>query len=120
MKMTEEIKHIFSILSHHRFVISNEKVLQSDIQAVFDEKNISYKREYILDKKSEIDFLLDNGIGIEVKIKGQKRAMYKQCLRYSEFKEIKSLILITTVSTGMPKLLNNKDVHILNLSRAWL
>jgi len=117
-----EIKEIFDALTKHRFVISNEKVLQLEIENIFKQKGFEFKREYYLDEENKniIDFLMSQGIGIEVKIKANKRAIYKQLLRYSEFEEIKSLILVTGTNTGMPKELNGKPVYILNISRAWL
>ena len=117
--MTDSVKEIFSVLSPQRFLISNEKSVQSAIENVFKNSGIAYKREVTLNEDSIIDFMIGD-VGIEVKIKGQKRAIYKQCLRYSEFEAIKSIILVTSVNTGMPKQLNNKDVYILNISRAWL
>ncbi len=118
--MRAEVKEIFTVLKNHRILLSNEKAVQSEIEELFIKKGIAHRREYILDDDNIIDFLLDSGVGIEVKIKGQKRAMYKQCLRYSQFEEIKDIILVTSASTGLPKELNGKETYILNLSKAWL
>lgn len=93
------------------------KILEH-LQIYFDEESI--KREYHLDNENIIDFLLFDSIGVEVKIKGQKRAIYKQCERYCKFEKLKQLILVTNVSIGFPKEINGKDCYILNLSKAWL
>lgn len=118
--MNNDAREIFDLLRNKRFMLSNEKSVQADIEKLFKSLSVSHKREHILDENNIIDFLMDNGVGIEVKIKGQKRAMYKQCERYAQFEDIKQLILLTSVSTGMPQEINNKPIHVLNLSRAWL
>lgn len=114
--------NIQSILFHlrrKRFELQNEKSLQLQmfdfLKPIFPE----IQREFILDKKNTIDFLLF-GIGMEVKIKGSKMSIYKQCERYCKFEEIKSLILITNRSMGFPESINGKDCYVLNLGRAWL
>lgn len=118
--MTENVKKIFELLRTQRFIISNEKSVQAEMERVFKANGFNHIREYDLDEQSTIDFLMDDGIGIEVKIKGQKRAIYNQCLRYSKIPKIQQLILVTSVSTGMPNALNGKPIYILNLSKAWL
>lgn len=80
---------------------------------------INLKKEYRLDNKNIIDFYLD-GIGIEVKIKGTPKSIYKQLERYSEFEKIKLMILITGKSMGLPKTINGKDVFYLNICKNWI
>ena len=120
--MNEKCTQIFKALSKHRFVLSDEKRLQLEIEHVFNSEGILFNREFFLDKEKKdiIDFLIDGRVGVEVKIKCNKRAMYKQLLRYSESEHVESLILVTGTNTGMPKELNGKPVYILNISRAWL
>ena len=119
--MTEKSKEIFTLLYKHMFVISDEKAMQSEIEKIFTDAGVGFKREHYLDedKKSIIDFLVGD-IGVEVKVKCNKRAMYKQLLRYSTFDEVKEIILVTGTNTGMPRELNGKPTYILNISRAWL
>ncbi len=118
--MNEHIKKIYQLLSGYRFVISNEKSVQLEMEQLFINNNIPYRREPHLDSINIPDFILDDGLCIEVKIKGAKRAIYNQCLRYSEFEDVKSILLVTSVNTGLPPELNGKKTYILNLSRAWL
>ena len=116
------VKIIFDLLSKHRFVFSNEKAMQLEISDLLSSGEVVFEREHYLDeaKKSIIDFMVAGGIGIEVKLKCNKRAIYKQLLRYSEFEQIQQLVLVTGTNTGLPKELNGKPVYILNISRAWL
>jgi hypothetical protein len=115
------IEKLFAILSKHRFSLEKEKETQLEIAALLKNKDIDFTREFILDKESTIDFMFEEqGIGMEVKIKGGKRAIYRQCERYCSFDKIKTLILVTGRSMGMPKEINNKPIYLINLSAAWL
>jgi hypothetical protein len=60
------------------------------------------------------------GVGMEVKIKGSKREMYRQCERYCLHERVSALILATNVATGMPATINGKPVFVALLSRGWL
>lgn len=113
---------LFYELEKHRFMVQDEKALQLAIYKVISEacEPQNVQREYVLDKKNTIDFLVYDSIGVEVKIKGQKREIYKQCVRYCSFERISHLLLLTSVSMGFPQTINGKDCYVLNLSRAWL
>jgi len=117
--VTMTIQELYGALQHVKFDLSSEKSLQLQIAKRLDEKGISYKKEFIFDKTSTIDFLIDD-IGVEIKIKGAKKDIYKQCLRYSTYEQVKQILLVTNVAQGMPKTLNEKPVYILNLANAWL
>lgn len=120
--MSGDCKNIFELLRGKRFILSDEKKLQLELANIFNEEGIKFIREMPLDEKGEdiIDFLLEVGIGIEIKIKCNKRAMYRQLLRYSNSPKIEQIILITATNTGMPNSLEGKPVFILNISKAWL
>jgi hypothetical protein len=110
-------KQIFDQLAVFRFPLNDEKQLQQDIHSALS-LYVPY-REYRLDDKSIIDFIVGD-IGIEVKLSGSRRQIYQQCKRYCEFEQISSLILITNRSMGLPQLINGKKSYILNLGIAWL
>lgn len=115
------IEHIFKILSKQRFCVESEKETQKQISDALTHYHVVHKREFALDKSNIIDFLIkESGVGIEVKIKGQKMAIYKQCERYCTFDEVKSLILITSKSMGMLEEINGKPIFVINISKAWL
>jgi predicted AAA+ superfamily ATPase len=113
-------------LRKRKFMFTTEKVLQGELEKFFrtvKSNPLKVRREYYLDQQNKniIDFFfIDEGIGIEVKIKGSKRSIYNQLERYSKFEQIKVLILITNKAMGVPETLNNKDVYVHNISLAWL
>lgn len=111
---------ILSLISKARLTLNNEKKLQAELKQLLSESFPGQvEDEKRLDQKNIIDFFIQ-GIGIEVKVKGTRKEIYKQCVRYAQFPEIKSIILITGVTTGFPEEINGKSCYILNLSRAWL
>jgi hypothetical protein len=109
-------------LKQKRFLLHDEKELQREIHSglleVMDPGFVI--KELELSPESIIDFFVYDGIGIELKIKGSKRQIYRQCERYCQFDVIKSLILITNLSMGFPEQINGKDCYVLKLGRAWL
>lgn len=117
-----QVAHIIATLKKKKFVISNEKQLQADISLHLFACNISHAREASLSlaRRDIPDFCFDEGVYAEVKIKGGKMAIYKQCERYCENEKVNSLILVTNRMMALPHHINNKPVYIINLSTAWL
>lgn len=110
---------IISFFAGKRFPLSDEKRLQTAIEEEFQRAGILYEREFRLSPKDVIDFIVGR-VGIEVKIKGGKLAIFRQVERYAQHDGIDALILATNVAMGMPEEINGKPVHVVNLGRAWL
>lgn len=108
-----------SLLSRARLDLSSEAALKMQMRALFSKHGLLYIPEYVLDAKNRPDFFLD-GVGIEVKIRGAKMAIYRQCERYCAFDAIKELILVTGTAVGMPEKINNKPVYYVSLGIGWL
>lgn len=108
------------VLHSTPFSMESEKELQVAIHERLKVIFQSIKREVHLDQSNIIDFMVENNIGIEVKLKGSKKDIYYQCERYTKFKEIETLVLITGKSMTLPEKINGKKCVVINLSRAWL
>lgn len=113
---------IMRALQGKRFQLTNEKALQDEIYKLLLKEfpNALIEKEFHFDDKNIIDFRIDKHLGIEVKIKGEKRNLYNQCVRYCKFDEIQSLLLITSLTMGFPADINNKECFVFKLSQAWL
>lgn len=110
---------ITKILLNKKFSLHSEKVLQQELNKELSGWAVGLQREYRLDGKNIIDFFVD-GVGIEVKINGNRKDIFKQCKRYCDFFEVKSLILVTNRAIGFPSEINNKPCNVINLGIGWL
>lgn len=121
------VEEIFKALKGQRFNLMDEKILQGQIEKVFSDNSFTFRREHHLDEENKniIDFLvyekyLSGSVGIEIKIKGSKMNIYKQCERYCNFEDVGKLILVTNKAVRLPLNINTKQCYVFNLSKAWL
>lgn len=112
------IGEILFMLRNRKFDLHNEKILQA--QMADQLLGFDVQKEYRLDDKNIVDFFVDGGIAIEVKIAGGKKDIYKQCLRYAMFDQVEMIVLVTNKAVGLPKMLNGKPTFIIKLGDAWL
>lgn len=113
------IEKLIKSLQSQRFPLNNEKETQSEIERKFTEAGLSFTREHRLDGENIIDFLVGD-IGIEVKLKGKPKDIYRQLQRYAEFQQVNHIILVTAKSMGLPAEINGKSVYYINISKNWL
>ena len=116
-----KVENLIEQLKSRRLPILNEKETQAQIGQIFAGLNYKFAREYKLDNKNIIDFyIFDGKIGIEVKLRSPVFKTYSQCARYCQSDKIDQLLLITSKSMGLPKVINGKPCHIHCLSTSWL
>jgi hypothetical protein len=114
---------VLEALRSHRFKYQNEKDLQKGIEEAFKAAGIRFEREKPIGADGEvIDFLVDGGIGIEIKIKGSPTAVARQLLGYAECTEISVLVLVTGKARlgRLPETLAGKKLHVVALWRSFL
>lgn len=124
--MDKLIENIICEIAHSKLNLSDEKILQSEIHTILVDKfskEIKIYAEKRLSNKDIIDFLLEtnNGakIGIEIKIKGNPKNIYRQLTRYAEH-HLTAIILLTNKSMGLPNKINNSELFYFNLGQSWL
>lgn len=110
---------LVSFLESRRFPLTEERKTQSFIAAELTMAGISFRREVKLGDGDRIDFLIGN-VGVEIKLKGQRREIYRQCERYCGHDDVAALVLATNAAMGMPHTIRGKSVFIAHLGRAWL
>lgn len=116
----QSIRTIVELIQSSRFTLSSEKALQAEMETVFLRSGLAFRREVRLAPGDIIDFLFDDGIGLEVKIKGGKMDIYSQCVRYCASPDIRSLVLATNVAMGFPPAIVGKPAFVASLGKAWL
>lgn len=110
---------IIKLLTTQRFPLSDEKVLQREMAFVFTAAGIKFEREVHLGPGDIVDFMVGD-LAIEVKIKGARRAIFRQVERYCGYPAVAAIILATNVPMALPIDINGKPTAIAALGRGWL
>ncbi len=114
------IEQLFQLIRHARVDLSNEKAAQENLAELFTQRGIEFEREVRLSNADIIDFLIGD-IGIEVKMRGaRKMDVFHQLTRYAKHDRVKSLILVSNLSMGLPKQIEGKDAYFVRLSEGWM
>jgi hypothetical protein len=111
---------VISVLRQTPIMLNDEKRTQSDIEKVLISKGIPHRREVDLGDGDIIDFMLPEGLGLEVKLKESKRAIYRQCKRYCAHPQVRQLILVSATAMGLHETINDKPCYLVSLGTGWL
>lgn len=113
---------LISILSPLRFRYATEKDLQDGLEAVFREKAVPFQREVEISRRDRLDFLVDGGIVLEVKIKGSLPELVRQIARYARHEDIREILVIGTPHwiPRVPAAIEGKPVYGLRLTGSLL
>ena len=108
-------------ISRFTYNFSDEDEFQVGISKALRIAGLEFRREVILSKRDRIDFLLDDGIGIEVKIDGSISALTRQLFRYAELPAINGLLVAVSLNrlANLPTEINGKPVQCLRIMRAF-
>jgi len=121
LELFQDINCIVEVLSNLRTaVVIEEKNLQADIAKLLSDAGITYSKEYRLGPRNRIDFMLENGIGIEVK-KGKQNSqvVLNQVVRYAKCDDVTGIIIVSEYNLQLPKCINKKPCETLFLNRLW-
>ncbi len=117
--ISDELTDILRTLRFAKLNLSNEKITQ--LQVARELSLYKFDREFRLDKHNIPDFYHhEMKLAIEVKIKGGRMNIFRQCARYCEFEQVKILILCTNKSMGLPDQINGKPCYYIHIGKAWL
>lgn len=105
-------------LSGFWFSSSGESQLQVAVAIALGESRILFQREVDLGEAGRIDFLLDNGIGLELKVRGSAGNIAAQLSRYASSPQIRELVLVTTrhIHCQLPDSIGGKPLAVLVLT----
>lgn len=112
---------VSALLGAYRFRAVNEAELQRGIEAVLIEAGYTFTREKHLSRKDRPDFLLEDGVAVEVKIDGTLTAVMRQLSRYAEQATVTVIVLVTTRATQavrIPQEFCGKPVRVVLLAGA--
>lgn len=101
-------------LSDARLPCGTEAKLQEAIAAHLCSLGVVFNREHWLAESDRVDFLLPNGLAVEVKIRGSANEVMHQLMRYAQHETVRELLLVTSKLTlaSVPSELNGKPVRV--------
>lgn len=111
---------IVRIIVSNPIVITNEKAVQEDISRLLDGAGIRHKREVRLSDGNVVDFMIEGGIAVEVKLKAAKREIFRQCERYCRHSQVNALVLVSGTPIGLPADICGKPCWLASMGAAWL
>jgi hypothetical protein len=108
---------IADAIASNRYVYSNEADLQQGIAKALADAGLPAKREVRLSRQDVIDVMC-GGVGVEVKVAGQRAKVERQLRRYATHPEVSELVLVTTRAAhrAVPAELDGKKVLVVWLS----
>lgn len=111
---------VASMLRTRRFNLTNEQVCQAEIAEFLRASEVEFEREVWLSATDRIDFLCENGVGIEVKLRGSRFAWLRQLKRYEASTRIQELILVASRHMPTDEIGLAKPLSIVHLNASWL
>ncbi len=120
MSPVPSLAQVASLLRTSRLPLGQEKQMQAAFADKLEAAGFVFEREKRLSPADIIDFLVDGGIGVELKLSGQRAAFVRQCERYCAHDEVKAIIFVTNRAITLPPLINGKPARAINPAEAWL
>lgn len=102
-----------------RFACVDEAELQTAVERLLGGMGFPYKRELRLSARDRVDFMIDDGIALELKVKTDGAALLRQCLRYAAHDAVKEIVAASTTHhvLNLPDNVAGKPLHRLQLMR---
>lgn len=110
---------VIAALSRARLPVDDEKALQLAVSDVLTGAGMEHTREVKV-TGGIIDFIVAPDIGIELKIKGSKRQIYRQVERYCADERLSHIVVASSLPLALPASIVGKPITLITLGRAWL
>jgi len=101
-------------------LVTDEYTLHDIVQAAFDEAGIPYEKEFKLGSGSRVDYMVNQGIAVEIKKgKPNRTNVIKQLTRYAAFDRVKMLVLVVERNMDVPETIEDKPCVSVGLNKNW-
>lgn len=114
------VHRLVELIGCLRLPLHDEKQLQSELAEWLERRGFQFDREYRLGAGDIVDFLLEDGLAVECKLKGGKRNIYRQLRRYAQHSRVRAILLVTNTAMGLPEEIEGKPAYYCSLGAAWL
>lgn len=115
-----DAREVAIFLRAARYRMGTEALLHDDVERHLRSGAIPYEREHRLGPGERLDFLIAEHIAVELKIRAQRKSIYRQLDRYARYEIIEGLILVTASALGMPKEIGGKPIYVVQLGLSAL
>lgn len=103
-----------------RLPLTGEKAMQQALADHLEAAGVPFQREHRLSAGDVVDFLVDDGIAVECKLRAPKRAIFRQLCRYAEHPDVHAVVLVSNTAMGLPAEIEGKPAYYVGLGAAWL
>ena len=114
------LDRVLGAIRAHHFRYTNEDELQEGLALVLGNAGLEVQREVILSETDRIDLLVEEEVGVEVKVGGNSAGAFQQLQRYASHDRIKQLVLITNRWQSFPEEAGGKPLTVYSLVEANL
>lgn len=113
---------LIEIFKSMRFRFTSESELQEGIALALGRAKIGFKREFVLSSQDRPDFMIENGVVIEVKIQGSLAQAIRQVDRYAKHQDVQKILLIGSPHwlIKVPSLIGGKMVYSHRITESLL
>lgn len=103
--------------------IGHEKLAQADLEAHLVQKQLTFTREASLSREDHPDFIVQTTEGqavVELKIRAQRKRIFKQLERYAKHECVAGVFLFTATPMGLPVTIEGKPAYSISMGQGWL
>lgn len=112
-------RRIAQVIAAARINLTSEATAHRDVMAALTAAGIDACPEARLTASERIDVLC-GPVGVEIKVGGSRRSIWRQLCRYAALPEIEALVLATgTAWPGTPSV-DGVPLSVADMSRGWL
>lgn len=113
-------RRIVAACERSRINVSTEGAAHIALSKALRAQGMEVQDEVALSEKDRIDLLIGT-VGVEVKIKGQRREIFRQLERYAASERIEALVLVTSAPwPASIREIGGKPFFNASLSVGWL
>lgn len=96
MSAALQLRRLAVLLGGFTYRYGNEVQLHEGIASVLDAEGIAFEREFVVDARNRMDFLVEGRLAIEVKVDGSFAQAISQVNRYSGLDPVQGVLLAAT------------------------
>lgn len=96
------------MIQGRRIAYGDEEELQSIIGGILAAEGVNFRREVRLSASERVDFLIDDGLVVEVKLKGSHYNVLRQLQRYAKHAMVEAIVLLRPSPMNVPATIEGK------------